>query len=315
MDAIPRIAIACQGGGSHTAFTAGVLQRVLASDAHIVGLSGTSGGAICALIAWFGLLLGQRAEGARRLDAFWESNAAASLPDWLLNEWIIGTSRLRGRVALPELSPYEVPDWAQQQLRERIAAQVDFAAIPGLLGPASPRLYVGAVDVLSGAFTVFRDAAVSADAVLASAAIPDFFRAVAIGEGAARRYFWDGLFSQNPPVRELTETRPDELWVVQINPSTRAAVPHAPEDIADRRNELAGNLSLEQELHFIDKINALLADGCFPDGRYKPIAVRRIRLQRELDYASKLDRDPGFIRGLIEEGRRTADAFLAARRG
>jgi NTE family protein len=49
-----RVAIACQGGGSHSAFTAGALERLLAEEREryeIVALSGTSGGAICALLA------------------------------------------------------------------------------------------------------------------------------------------------------------------------------------------------------------------------------------------------------------------------
>ena len=81
--------------------------------------------------------------------------------------------------------------------------------------------------------------------VLASAAIPTLFRAVHVDGGT----YWDGLFSQNPPVRELLDTRPDELWVIQINPTARADEPTTVLDIADRRNELAGNLSLYQELH------------------------------------------------------------------
>lgn len=54
------IAIACQGGGSHAAFTAGVLPALLAAQTErryrIIGLSGTSGGALCALVAWYGML-------------------------------------------------------------------------------------------------------------------------------------------------------------------------------------------------------------------------------------------------------------------
>jgi NTE family protein len=47
-----RVAIACQGGGSHTAFTCGVLRRLLAAwdDGYeLVGISGSSGGAFNAL--------------------------------------------------------------------------------------------------------------------------------------------------------------------------------------------------------------------------------------------------------------------------
>ncbi len=51
-----KVAIACQGGGSQTAFTAGVLSRILRDpgldrDFELVALSGTSGGAICSASA------------------------------------------------------------------------------------------------------------------------------------------------------------------------------------------------------------------------------------------------------------------------
>jgi predicted acylesterase/phospholipase RssA len=75
-----RVAIACQGGGSHTAFTAGVLKRFLHAEEleghEVVGLSGTSGGAVCALLAWHHLLRGDGAGAADALDAFWRDNSA-----------------------------------------------------------------------------------------------------------------------------------------------------------------------------------------------------------------------------------------------
>src|SRR5437016_9870098 len=101
----------------------------------------------------------------------------------------------------------------------------------------------------------------------------------------AGRLYWDGLFSQNPPIREFVSTpqqadeKPDEIWIVQINPQTRDAEPRAPEDIEDRRNELAGNLSLNQEVHFIETINALLARDALEDReRYKPVTVKWIAM-------------------------------------
>src|SRR4029453_14929261 len=125
--------------------------------------------------------------------------------------------------------------------------------------PDGPMLLLGAVDVLSGEFRAFnsRREAITADMVLASAAIPTLFRAVEVGDGT----YWDGLFSQNPPVRELVDTPPDKLWGTHINPSARAGEPTTMVEIADRRNELSGNLSLHQELGFIEKINQLLDEG------------------------------------------------------
>jgi NTE family protein len=77
--------------------------------------------------------------------------------------------------------------------------------------------------VLSGEVKVFSSARreITLDAVLASAAVPNLFRAVPI-EGSL---YWDGLFSQNPPVRELPDAQPDEIWVVQVNPPGRASEP------------------------------------------------------------------------------------------
>jgi NTE family protein len=172
------------------------------------------------------------------------------------------------------------------------------------------------VDVLSGDFRAFnsRREPITADMVLASAAIPNLFRAVRVGDGT----YWDGLFSHNPPIRELVDTRPDELWVIQINPSRREGEPRTMVEIADRRNELSGNLSLHQELGFIEKIDQLLEEGRLTaDGRYRQIVVRLLELtrpprSRSLGTASKLNRDPAFIRELLAHGEARAEEFLAA---
>ena len=86
-----RVAIACQGGGSHTAFTAGVLKKLLRTEEmkgyEVVGLSGTSGGAVCALLAWHNLLRGDGSGGAEALDAFWRDNSATAPHEQILNSW------------------------------------------------------------------------------------------------------------------------------------------------------------------------------------------------------------------------------------
>jgi NTE family protein len=130
--------------------------------------------------------------------------------------------------------------------------------------------------------------------------------------------YWDGLFSQNPPVRELTDEGPDEIWVIQINPKERESEPKTVAEIADRRNELSGNLSLHQELGFIERIDQMLEEGhLVPNGKYRQIVVRVIELSRSrfsrfLGTASKLNRDPHFIRDLIAHGEARAEEFLTA---
>ena len=112
--------------------------------------------------------------------------------------------------------------------------------------------------------------------MLASAAIPTLFRSIHEAGGV----YWDGLFSQNPPVRELLDTEPDEIWVIQINAKETAVEPRTILEIADRRNELSGNLSLYQELHFIERIDSLIEDGHLVGGGYKPITIRIIEMSR-----------------------------------
>jgi len=224
-------------------------------------------------------------------------------------------------VAMPSISPYRSPasTTALTALRAMLDRAVDFDDLRDravAAGADAPQLLLGAVDVLSGGFKAFdsRSGEVSVDAVLASAAIPTLFRSVPVNGGL----YWDGLFSQNPPVRDLLNDLPDEVWVIQINPTVRDDEPDTTETIADRRNELAGNLSLYQELAFIERINSMLDTGVISSENGKMITVRVLEMARpphsqQRGYASKLNRDPAFLQELIDLGLRQADEFLAAR--
>ncbi|MGE5635392.1 MAG: patatin-like phospholipase family protein, partial [Nocardioidaceae bacterium] len=351
-----RIAVACQGGGSHTAFTAGSLKQLLARghpDHDFVAFSGTSGGAVCALLAWHALLehgageAGAR-EAGRALERFWlHDNAPRTLPERLMNDWIVAWLRWQKTLGfLVEQSPNALSAYWQRRLRAALEAHVSFAALDErLLTPASPMLCVGAIEVMTGEFRVFRShlrddgglrfnadpvSRISVEAVLASAAIPPVFPAVRIGSNL----YWDGLFSQNPPIQELLEAEPDEIWVLQINPSRIVPPPREPRprdeptsvvDILDRRNALAGNLSLHQELNFVEKVNELVEALGVPDadgvrrlrveGReraYRPVVLRQIEMSWPLGVTSKLDRNPAFIRRMLDYGERRAEQLFAA---
>jgi NTE family protein len=317
-----RVAIACQGGGSHTAFTAGVLKGLLRSgtlqEHEVVALSGTSGGAVCALLAWHNLLGGDAAGAVEDLDAFWRDNSATAPHEQIMNNWILWASTLQNFVATPVVSPYYNPfaTLGLEEFRGMLERRVDFEKVAVQPEGSYPVLLVGAVDVLSGQFKAFhsRRDGISAETILASAAMPTLFKSVRFAGGT----YWDGLFSQNPPVKELTDERPDEIWVIQINPREAEHEPKTMAEIADRRNELSGNLSLYQELGFIEKIDQMLEQGRLPqDDKYKQIVVRvielaRSRFSRSLGTASKLNRDPRFIQDPISHGELRAEEFLAA---
>ena len=318
------VAIACQGGGSHTAFTAGVLKRLLRAEVlkhyEVVGLSGTSGGAVCALLAWHNLLRGDAPGAAEALDAFWRDNSATAPHEQIINSWVLWASSLQNFITMPVVSPYYDNYFsvsALEEFKRMLERRVDFAKVELQPEDSYPVLFVGAVDVLSGEFRTFnsRRERITSETILASAAIPTLFRSVRTGDGGT---YWDGLFSQNPPVRELTDEGPDEIWVVQINPKELQTEPRTVLEIVDRRNELSGNLSLYQELRSIEKIDQLLEEGLLsPEGKYKQIVVRvielsRSRFSRSLGTASKLDRDPRFIEELVSHGEARAEEFLAA---
>ncbi len=329
-NSIRRVAIACQGGGSHTAFTAGVLKKLLQEkdgekhNYEIVALSGTSGGAICALLTWYGLLMNDTNKAVELLDSFWRDNSANSSWGRLLNGWLLQMSRLFANTGgVPMINPYFRPPWVRDLLKSMIEKHVDFRKIEELVEPSSPLLIVGAVNVLSGEFKTFRshefvdddsrkvvenspNDAISVEAILASAATPLLFRAVGIGKNV----YWDGLFSQNPPVRELPDSKPDEIWVIQINPDTSESEPKTAPSILDRRNELSGNLSLFQEIHFIEVVNRWVGEGCLSGTKHRVIEVKRIQMLRDLDLVSKLNRSPGFIEGMMTYGEERAEDFL-----
>ncbi len=311
-----QVAIACQGGGSHTAFTAGVLKGILKEPDgkyEIAALSGTSGGAICALLTWYGLLTNDKDKAIKLLDYFWRDISAWSFDDMLLNEWVVWISRLRGITPTLDISPYNYPPVAQERMRGILNKLVDFDKLKTLINDSSPDLLVGAADVLSGEFKIFWNPEINADAILASAAVPTLLRAIRT-DG---KVYWDGLFSQNPPIRSFIEDaniheKPDEIWIIHINPQKRHYEPKSIREIEDRRNELSGNLSLYQEIDFMENVNKWVDAGYLPGDKYKHIKVRWIEMlfKEDLDVASKLDRSPQFIDGLINHGEEQAVKFL-----
>ncbi len=501
--AVRDIAIACQGGGSHAAYTGGVLPVLLGSldnvrvarDADdalnlpgdpdvpvLVAISGTSGGAISALLGWYGFITGGAQDAERRLDAFWESNSALKWTEsqvnrmsraaadmaagwgldiksspyaplmhgmelfgsavWPMLAHVMGPDNpwMRpGFFALPDLLrpgvdwplvdalgafasiPLDVQRWQRSDLEAamftpdapwrqarraerarlqesilgkldlvgRIVARMDELALAddallrvafgrwrppppplrfeaGALGELAravqrvtrhiPHLLVGAVELHQGEFVAFSserapgDGGISVDAVLASAAVPWLFRAhemMAVDDlllTPRQLVLWDGLFSQNPPIKNFLSgvlddsKKPDEIWVVQINPTEARAqagpTPAAPRSIVfsggeiwDLRNALAGNLSLNQELGFVDAVNRRMEESAEGQAASAARLDRQVRVDRiimdgnaveaqtgvALGANSKLDRDPALRGALHQHGRLQAQRYLGLR--
>ncbi|HET6338241.1 MAG TPA: patatin-like phospholipase family protein [Polyangiales bacterium] len=351
-----RIAIACQGGGSQCAFVAGALKTLISHEVHerfeIVGLSGTSGGALTAALAWNGLLKHEHEHGngngngraiEDRIVACWRDLAAQTPFEQLFDSSCVQLMRLIDSGAMPSIAMSPSSPIFQMfarltaaaigrpeftDLRALLIKHLDFDAMSLMTLPESPVLLVAAADVLEGSFKIFSsmNGEIQVESLLASAAIPSLFPAVTV-DGHS---YWDGIFSSNPPVTAFLRREymgdhamPQEIWIVQVNPTKIESVPELACDVSSRQNQMAGNLSLHHELEMIDIVNLLIRDDALTE-RFRtqlhfdvtePIVVRFIRMSEALlqglDYPSKLSRQPGLISRLIADGEVQASRFLA----
>lgn len=317
--------LALQGGGSHGAFTWGVLDALL-EDGRLgfEGLSGTSAGAVNAVALANGWLHAEAAgrdprEGAREKLAgiWWRVGALGSLgalqqrfmrmlwgglPAELSPEHLLG-SAWRGLA-----SPYRVNPLDVNPLRDLLEQEIDFEAIAA---QRVLKVFVSATHVKTGKAVIFTGARLDARAVLASACLPTLFQAVEI-DGEA---FWDGGYSLNPPLSPLIrDCRTTDLMLVQINPLASADTPRTSAEILDRVNELTFNASLLTQMRAIEFVNRLLAEGAIAHDRCKTVRLHRIDggdALRGFPASSRASPDSVMIGQLFEAGRAAAQGWLA----
>lgn len=312
------IDLALQGGGSHGAFTWGVLDRLLEEGwLRIEAISGTSAGAMNAAVLASGWI-GGGAEGARNaLSGYWRrvSDAAAFSPfqrtpfDRLAGRWSLDQSP--GYVAMDLMtrlvSPYDLNPMGYNPLKPILAESIDFAALA-----ASPiKLFITATNVRTGRARIFRNAEITPDVLLASACLPTMFQAVEI-DGEA---YWDGGYAGNPTITPLVrESDATDVLLVQINPRERAEIPRSAADILNRLNEISFNSPLMKEIKMIALLRQVADPGTGEGARWASMRTHRIMtdMLSELGASSKLNAEWDFLTLLRDEGRRAAGEFLAA---
>lgn len=316
----PRVAIACQGGGSQTAFTAGVLKALYENNAlehfNIISLSGASGGAVCAFFIWYALKKGDRCVWQRLMD-FWADNTAQTPQERLFNDAAIQTLESVSKGVIPQysVSPSDplFKAWftlATQGMRTRftdfralLETHIDFSELASWgAQPDPPILIIGACNILTGRLQKFisRSGPIKLEHLLASACVPNIFPAVTLETMA----YWDGLFSDNPPIEDFIKrdsvgvtNMAQEIWVIKINPTTCDTIPVQPAEISDRRNELEGNVSLFQSLRTVEDINTMLLRGAF---REEFLAERDIREPIKIPKLFPEDPDQAYHIPMIE---------------
>lgn len=314
------VELALQGGGAHGAFTWGVLDEFLEDPRiYIEALSGTSAGAMNAVVVADGLRRGGEPGAREALRNFWAavSRSAMASPiqrtpiDMFMGNWSLDMSP--GYIMMDMLSrlvsPYQFNPMNINPLREIVAEQVDFEAVrscPNL------KLFVTATNVRSGKVRVFRKEELSVDAVMASACLPFIYQAVEI-DGEA---YWDGGYMGNPALFPLVEEcKGRDIVIVQINPIYRDEVPTTAAAIMNRLNEITFNASLIKEVRAIAMIkNMLSKEGLLDERHWRDVHFHRVNADHELkklSVSSKLNAEWAFLEHLHDVGKQTAKAWLA----
>ena len=310
--------LALQGGGSHGAFTWGVLDRLIEEPwLRIEAISGTSAGAMNAALVADGWTQGG-AEGARAtLETYWRrvSQAAAFSPlqrsplDRLMGRWTLDTSPayLAMDLMTRVLSPYDLNPFGLNPLRTILGDIIDLDR----LTRAPILLFITATNVRTGRGRVFRNAEITADVLLASACLPTMFQAIEIDGDP----YWDGGYAGNPTLTPLVrESDAHDTILVQINPRERPEPPRTANEILNRLNEISFNSALMKELRMIALLRQVADPGHGEGARWAGMRTHSIWTDKLADFgaSSKLNAEWSFVSMLKEEGRRCADVFLAA---
>jgi NTE family protein len=316
---VKRISLALQGGGSHGAFTWGVMHRLISDPRlYIDGLSGTSAGAMNGVVFAGGFITGKRQGAIDALDEFWGRVAdLCSVP----RSFIRGIPGLTDGWQVDNDPSFMLVDfmtriWAPTQLnpmnmnplRDILEDLVDFE---GLRAHPDVKLFVTASNVRTCKSRVFRTAELTAETLLASACMPLTFKAIEI-DGEA---YWDGGYLGNPAIHPLiNECASSDVVIVQINPMNRPDIPVTARDILNRINEMTFNASLVGEMFGIATVSSLVGSGKLDDERYNTVRFHQIGAEPELaQYGalSKLNTERPFLQHLHDLGYATAERWIA----
>ncbi len=308
--------LALQGGGSHGAFTWGVLDRLLEEHwLKIDGVSGTSAGAMNAAVMIDGYAA-DGPDGARSaLERYWRdvSRAALLSPfqrtplDMMMGRWTLDLSPAFIAMDLMSrlISPYDLDVIGTNPLTDILKRNIDFVR----LAKAEIKLFVTATNVHTGRGRIFRNADITPDVLLASACLPSLFQAIEIdGES-----YWDGGYSGNPTITPLIrECSSKDTILVQINPISRPDIPKSARDILNRLNEVSFNAVLLKELRMIAMMRQVADPGNCEGALWAGMRIHRVasEVMLSLGYSSKLNAEWDFLCMLRDEGRRAAETFL-----
>ena len=322
------INLALQGGGSHGAFTWGVIDYFL-EDGRLdfEGVTATSAGAMNAAALAHGKAVGGN-DGAREaLENFWQETSkagamfspvkrtpveqAAALNPWMPN-WSLENSPFFAMFEglTHAVSPYQFNPMNFNILKDILEKTIDFDVLQAC---DCLNIFINATNVRNGTAKVFSNKDVTIDVLLAAAALPFLFQAVEI-DGEA---YWDGGYMGNPSLWPLFyHAKCRDILVIHVNPIHRDEIPKESYTIENRINEITFNSAFLKEMRSIAFVKKLINEDMLKDeykNQYKDVLLHAVRADDvlcSLSIASKFDTDWGFLTYLRDLGREEGKNWL-----
>src|SRR5271155_6067561 len=312
------INLALQGGGSHGAFTWGVLDRLLEDErVGFDGVTATSAGGVNAVLLADGLAAGGR-EGARKImNTFWKKMSDTTSSSIIAPSFVdkmnptFGLDHSPGYVMVDIISrfmsPYQLNPTDANPMRDLLVEFVDFERVRA---QNVVKLFLSATNVRTGKVAVFPNKEITAEHVLASACLPFMMRSPVI-DGEA---YWDGGFMGNPAIFPVIYACAScDILLVHLTPTERTDLPTSARAILDRMEEISFNAALMREMRVVAFMTEMIDEGKLSGGKRMFIhTIEAEEVIRSLSGSSKMNADWKFLMHLFELGRERADKWLSA---
>jgi NTE family protein len=282
------------------------------------GISGTSAGAINAVVMADGMAFGGGRRGAQAaLRKFWSALSQASTfspvqrtpLDYLLGRWTLESSpgyhmmqMMSVAMAAVQVMPVSI-----NPMRELLSSLIDFERVRAC---DSLRLFIHATNVRTGKGKMFTGAEMDVQRLMAAICLPQVFAAVEI-DGEA---YWDGSYVGNPALTPLIGPGSSrDLVIVQINPIARADLPRSVADINSRSNEISFNISMMREIAAISQAHRVIDE--IDSGEVHRANVRMHLISgtdtlSNYSFSSKYNSEWAFLSHLHDLGFAAADTWL-----
>jgi NTE family protein len=314
-----KILLALQGGAALGAFGWGVLDRLLDDERlEIEGASGTSSGAVNALLLAYGLIGSDRSNAQSLLEHFWHRISEESENRrWrkLQSISLLGMKLLqirRKEVFLEAMSrlllPYQYDPVTMDPLRKVLGETIDFDR---LQASETIKLFINATNIATSKNRVFGRDEISVDAACASCCLPFLFDAVEI-DG---QHYWDGGYVGNPTVYPLIyECSSLDVILVLTSHLESKTVPTTSAEIINRVSQVSFSSSLMREMRAIHFVTRLVDNGHVA----KEAGLRKINIHiiapppydPEFDSARSFNAEWPAMQNMQERGRQIADDWL-----